>query len=144
MIQIATGVLGAVAATLALGAVHLEVGAGNGLLGPTALASKASVASAAPASSISAIPLQVSREGKGDRMRAPSGAASMTLAFTLSGAPESSVLMRIPTERVSAPPPLPTATGTPATKERKLFACEPSVSVLTSVAKELDPARCVT
>jgi len=134
MFQLASGILGAAAATLAFSTVHLEVSA----KGDQQRQTVASVQSDAAA--------QVMRAGKGDRLTTPSAQGqNLTVSFRLPGA-DSSVMMRVQlpasgqnaTDRNAAPPADRASTG------KRMVACEPSVSVLTSVAKMLQPSRCVT
>ena len=137
MVQITSGILGAVAATLAFGAVHLEVAAGNDLLGPRELVSSQESASDSIASS-------VNRAGKSDRDGAPAATESMTLSFGLPGVPATSIMMRVPVKGVAASSPVNSqARNTPSPNPR-MVACETAVSVLTPVARQLQSARCVT
>jgi hypothetical protein len=83
----------------------------------------------------------VNRAAKTDRApRVTTPAAPMyTISVQLHGVTETSVAVRIPlTQRdhESAPTPLLTTSAA--------VACEPVVSVLTEVAKQLQPGRCVT
>lgn len=136
MIQLASGILGAIAATLTLGAVHLEVAAGNDLFGPRHLVSSQG------SQSISG---SIDRTNKGDRLDIPMAgepAQGITLSFKLPGAADSSVMMRVPASVVARN--LPATPKTSASSGKRMIACEPSVSVLTPVAKQLEPARCVT
>lgn len=132
MFQLASGILGAAAATLAFGTVHLEVSA-KGDQGQQAAIVRAD---AAP---------QIERAGKGDRLPAPSvEGKNLTVSFQLPGA-DSSVMMRVP---LTAGGPAAGHTARPPVERasigKRMVACEPSVSVLTPVAKLLQPSRCVT
>ncbi|MBN8973320.1 MAG: hypothetical protein J0H51_15050 [Rhizobiales bacterium] len=90
----------------------------------------------------------VERAGKSDR--APvvrAGVDSQTFSIQPSGMSGTSVLVRI----VSRKSPDNQATKKPATQlqprsktSRPRAACEPVVSMLTDVAKRLEPGRCVT
>lgn len=88
----------------------------------------------------------VNRTGKGDR-DAVRVAQNDTATITLrpAGLDEGSVVVRIPvlkeTARNSPAPARPAATKSTT---RNAIACEPPVSVLTEVAKLLQPGRCVT
>ena len=132
MFQLASGILGAAAATLAFGTVHLEVSA-KSEQGQQAAMVRTDAAS------------QVERASKGDRLTTPSvQAQNLTVSFRLPGA-DSSVMMRVllpaggsTTDRQTPPPTDRASTG------KRMVACEPSVSVLTPVAKLLQPSRCVT
>jgi hypothetical protein len=132
MFQLASGILGAAAATLAFSTVHLEVPAKGDQRQPSAIVR----ADAGP---------QIERAGKGDRLTTPSVPGSnLTVSFQLPGA-DSSVMMRVPlpaggsaTDHIAPPPVDRASTG------KRMVACEPSVSVLTPVAKLLQPSRCIT
>jgi hypothetical protein len=138
MSNLASGLLGAVAATLALGAVHLEVASGNDLLGPV---QRGDASLSAPAA------LQaVDRAAKGDRGAVTSKSESVTLSFRIPGVADQSVAMRVPAgAAVEALRKTPAgASPTHGAAKRQAIACEPVVSVLTAVAKQLEPGRCVT
>ncbi|SRR5579871_3949379 len=87
----------------------------------------------------------VDRSGKADRLaRAPlPSMASQTIAIHVDRLPETAILVRIPAKQAS--------TGAPAVirfknehKVSSTIACEPVVSVLTEIARQLQPGRCVT
>lgn len=88
----------------------------------------------------------VNRVGKADRAAVAAPAArTQTIAFRPGDLPDTSVLVRIPltkeardSERVPTSLPLKSGQGKP------MVACEPVVSVLTEVARKLQPGRCVT
>ena len=139
MSNMASGVLGAVAATLALGAVHLEVASGNDLLGP---AQRGDAALTAPAATQA-----VDRAAKGDR-GVVTPADGVTLSFRVPGVADQSVMMRVPTGAAvealrKTPAPAGASSGNGAPR-RQAIACEPVVRVLTAVAKQLEPGRCIT
>jgi len=74
------------------------------------------------------------------------GSGSRTVLLRVEGLSNTSVFVRIPveTEKESRNVPALPA-GKPAdAKPRRMVACEPVVSVLTDVAKLLQPGRCVT
>jgi len=88
----------------------------------------------------------VSRAAKTDRAPLVAEAAvapTRTIAIHVDRFPDTSVLVRIPLNHVAH-------TSAPAAQfqlkgERKMaVACEPMVSVLTDIAKRLQPGRCVT
>jgi len=87
----------------------------------------------------------VNRTAKTDRAQGVTAPATpmQTISVQLSGLTATSVVVRIPVtqnERESTPiPPL-----TNSAPKRAVVACEPVVSVLTDVAKQLQPGRCVT
>jgi hypothetical protein len=143
--------LGAIALSLTFGAIQLA--SGRDLGQPESLA-KLSIAQFGPLSIASALapaPVQltpsaaVNRVGKTDRaVRVPVSAdRSQTISLRLNGLPDTSVLIRMPAAREARDngarlPLIKPAVGKP------MVACEPSVSVLTEVAKHLEPGRCVT
>ncbi len=71
-----------------------------------------------------------------------------TVSLPLYGLSDTSVLVRIPVAweaRNGPSTPLVTKSGDRKSGDRKLtVACEPVVSVLTEIAKQLQPGRCVT
>jgi hypothetical protein len=90
----------------------------------------------------------VNRAAKGDRFAANSAAdrSGQTLSFRLHGVSDTSVLVRLAgtaepakTETVSSK-----AAPLDLKPQRASVACEPPVSVLTDVARMLQPGRCVT
>jgi hypothetical protein len=122
------GILGVCAVSLTFGAMQLAFGRDLG-----------GISQARPVSSEAGI----NRTAKADRAvgRAISAAQTQTISLGLDGLSETSVLIRIPVAqalRDGAAAPSFTQPG-----ERKV-ACEPVVSVLTEVAKQLQPGRCVT
>jgi hypothetical protein len=151
MSQLSKGILGAVALTLTFGAIQLASGRDIGQ--PDSLA-KLSIAQFGPLSLASALtpaPAQLSpsaavnRTGKTDRAASVPASAkrSQTVSLRQKGLPDTSVLIRMPVAHearnsVTRPPLIKPAVAKP------MVACEPSVSVLTEVAKHLEPGRCVT
>jgi hypothetical protein len=144
MSYLASGTLGVVAGVLALGAVHLEVSAGNGLLGP-AQRGDATLTSPARAETVA---INVDRSAKGDRELAVSPSGGVTISFKVPGSSDSSVMVRLPSgdaaDAKRKAPALTTSTGRGSSAGARPVACEPVVSVLTAVAKQLAPGRCVT
>lgn len=140
-----SGTLGAMAAVLALGAVHLEVAAGTEGLG-TAMRGDASIVTPARADDSNSFATNVDRSAKGDREAAAVPAGGMTLSFKVPSLPDTSVLMRVPAgEAADALRKAPTiGTGKGSSAGTRPVACEPVVSVLTDVARQLQPGRCVT
>lgn len=128
MSQVSTGILGGLAVILTLGAVQLA--SGRDLAKGNDLASSA-----------------VNRAVKSDRgdVQLPR-AEGRTISVRLEGLPDTSVLIRIPgSYRLEARDGVtkPAIGGAPVQAKRTV-ACEPVVSVLTDVAKQLQPGRCVT
>ncbi|CAN5421611.1 hypothetical protein BH10PSE11_BH10PSE11_29750 [soil metagenome] len=145
MSYLASGTLGVVAGVLALGAVHLEVAAGNGLLGP---AQRGDAATTIPARIDSnAVVINVDRSAKGNRDLAVAPAGGLTISFMVPGVSDSSVMVRMPSGEADALRRAPASTiglGKGSSAGKRPVACEPVVSVLTAVAKQLAPGRCVT
>jgi hypothetical protein len=130
MSQTSRGIFGAIAIALTFGAVQFA--SGRDLAGvqqdPAAVA-----------------PSVVNRTAKADRAVGParSEAPTRTISLQLNGLSDTSVLVRVPVAQASgnqssAPSLLKAGNGKPA------VACEPMVSVLTEIAKQLQPGRCVT
>src|SRR4030095_3508521 len=92
----------------------------------------------------------INRAAKADRAaRLPEGATqTRTVSVRLYGLADTSVVVRIPVAREArnAPSvPVVTRSGDRKSGARKLtVACEPVVSVLTEIAKRLEPGRGVT
>jgi hypothetical protein len=135
MSQLANGIYGAIAVALTLGAAQFALGRDLSA-GPQDAMQDVLGASEAV----------INRAAKADRAVgvAGSGAQTRTISLRLDSLSDTSVLVRIPVVREagtgsSAPSSL---TSTPG---RKLtVACESVVSVLTEVAKQLQPGRCIT
>ena len=137
MSQFSRGIFAAIAVTLTLGAVPLALG--RDLTGASGDVQAATV----PAGIIST---GVNRTAKTNRVDAAARSATptRTISLQVNGLAETSVLVRIPVADAAvrrAPGPILIKSG-----ERKstTVACEPMVSVLTEVAKQLQPGRCVT
>jgi hypothetical protein len=85
----------------------------------------------------------VNRGAKADRLAsgaAPS-AATQTITFHVDRLPETSIVVRIPARNESSAAP---AAVQLKDEHKATIACEPVVSVLTEIAKRLQPGRCVT
>jgi hypothetical protein len=141
---IAKGIVGAMALTMAFGAVAwgrdlVKQGDAGTLL--TADASAAAI----------------NRTAKADRASRPAGMAMQTQTYSLRlhSLADTSVLIRVPV--VAEPAPAVRAPAAIEARSRKtpsllrqpgearaMDACEPSVSVLTEVAKQLQPGRCIS
>ena len=136
MFQVSRGVYGAAAIAVALGAIPLAAGRD--------LADGAQLLLTSAASSVTrdALASGVNREAKADRSARTMGTPSDTISLRLDDLPGTSVLVRLPAKSArdgsSAPSSTKSGTGRPK------VACEPVVSVLTEVAKLLQPGRCVT
>jgi hypothetical protein len=90
----------------------------------------------------------VNRTAKGDRDTTPAKLdAGQTLSFQVHGLTDTSVLLRLagPAPKAQQDKPASTKAIPVDTKPRKAtVACEPPVSMLTEVARSLQPGRCVT
>ena len=127
MSQIQKGIFGALAIGLTLGAVQLAFA--HDLIGGR----QAVAASTAPETG-------VNRAAKADRATVPaSSTQTQTIALRQSEVADTSVLIRVPVPNRPVPPSMKKPRNT-----KTAIACEPPVSVLTEVAKLLQPGRCVT
>ena len=129
MSQISRGVVAAFAISLTLGVAQFALGRdlSEGLQGY----------SAAPAT-------PVNRAAKADRADGVvlSGMKTRTISLQPGSLSETSVLVRIPVAQATRNGP--SAPLWIRSGDRKAVACEPAVSVLTEVAKRLQPGRCIT
>ena len=130
MSQIGNGIFGAVAISLTLGAVQFA--SGHDLTGRRQVNTDAMV------STIN----RAAKADRGARLAAPAG-RTRTISLRLQGLSDTSVLVRIPAAEIarsgaSAPSGVKSGSATAA------VACEPVVSILTEVARQLGPGRCVT
>jgi hypothetical protein len=129
MSQKATGILAALAVSLTLGAVQFA--SGHDLT--VGLATPGDPA--APA---------INRTAKADReaVLPEATGATRTISIHVDKVPDTSVLVRVPmSHQARSTPP---ATLFRANQSKNAVACEPSVSVLTEIAKRLQPGRCIT
>ena len=88
----------------------------------------------------------INRTAKGDRdANIPQAQPARTVLLKVDSLADTSVLVRIPVQKDArnAPPAQPAAKPA-GEKSKRIVACEPPVSVLTEVAKLLQPGRCVT
>jgi hypothetical protein len=135
MSQLSRAVFGTIAVSLSLGAAQLAVG--RDLIGTQH-----------PAGTSEVVNEVVNSAVKADRadtvMR--SGAATRTISLRLDALADTSVLIRMPAAKATdtrargSSAPLLTKSG----DRKATVACEPPVSVLTEVAKRLQPGRCIT
>src|SRR5882724_5994815 len=136
MSQIRKGIFGSLAIALTLGAVQLAFA--HDLIGGR------QATAAAPGT-------DVNRAAKSDRASVPySPGQTQTIALRHDGVTDTSVLVRVPIakeESKAARNETRNGPAAPVTKPASktiAVACEPPVSVLTEVAKLLQPGRCVT
>jgi hypothetical protein len=135
MSKVSSLVLGMVAGATMFGAI--QYASGNDLRGTLTDSNK--VASS-----------DVNRAAKGDRasLITTQNEQSQTLSFRVQGLSDTSILLRMGVAPVAAPTkneavnirPLPMN----AKPQRAAVGCEPPVSVLSEMAKMLQPGRCVT
>ena len=130
MSQLATGILGVIAVSLTCGAVQFALG--RDLSGAIQEPSRDSA-------------VAVNRAAKADRAAGVAGAAqsTQTISLRVAGLSDTSILVRIPVARETRNSPPPRFL-TKSSDRKVTVACEPVVSVLTEVAKQLQPGRCVT
>ncbi len=132
MSQLAKAVLGATALSLMLGAVQFASGRDLGLQDPATRLDQAGPP-----------PVTINRLAKADRAARVAGptVTMQTVSLRLSGLSDMSVLMQVPVSRATNTPS--SFLGKPGSGKATV-ACEPMVSVLTEVAKLLQPGRCIT
>jgi len=131
MSQLAKGIFGAIGIALTFGIVQLA--SGRDLAG-------------IPQGPLGTPEAAINRAAKTNRAVAVAGSAvqTQTISLRLDGLSDTSVLVRVPVakEEVRNGPSVPSVRKS---GDRKMtVACEPVVSVLTEVAKLLQPGRCVT
>jgi hypothetical protein len=137
MSQKAKGIFAVVAVSLTFGAVQLAFGHD--------LTSRIKSFAGASQDNAQTVGLAangaVNRGAKADRLapRPAQSVAMQTIMFHVDRLPETSIVVRIPArnESLAAPTSLQIKDGHKAT-----IACEPMVSVLTEIAKRLQPGRC--
>jgi hypothetical protein len=129
MSYLVKGIFGAAALSLVLGAVQFA--SGHDLVNPLR----------APSGNPET---GVNRVAKADRAGvAPVALPEHTILFQPYGLAATSVVVRIPLAQQARGPARP-RTLFRSGQGKPLVACEPMVSVLTEVAKQLQPGRCVT
>ena len=132
MSKIFSGILGTVAVSLSLGAA--QYASGSDLVG---LARQSTAVAPTPQATIN-------REAKADRADVPPNALqTKTISVSVDGLSDTSILVRVPVARKEArnTSPAPVLAKQPVART---LACEPVVSVLTEVARQLQPGRCIT
>ncbi len=146
MSHISKAVFGAIAVSLTLGAVQFASGHD--------LAERWQAVAEAQTTGIASA---INRSAKADRasMVAGTGEQTQTVSLRPESLSDTTVLVRIPAKssaRSSDKSPETDARNVPAApslfksgdRRKATVACEPMVSVLTEVAKQLQPGRCVT
>jgi hypothetical protein len=134
MSQTSRLIFGGAAIALTLGAIPLA--AGHDLSG--GVFNRAQVPAASPAAG-------VNRAAKADRAGSlvRSDVPMQTISLKLNGLTDTSVLVRLPVAQAVRPSSF-VPSWTKSGNDKRAVACEPVVSVLTEVAKQLEPGRCVT
>jgi hypothetical protein len=136
------GLLGAVALTLgALGAAQFAFG--QDFAGTL----QASISASNDDANRAASHYDVNRVGKTDRAprQTNSPSSTQTISVELSGLTDTSVVVRLPLPQARRSlAPMTTPFLTTSSPKRLAVGCEPIVSVLTEIAKQLQPGRCVT
>ena len=132
MSQISNGILAALAVSATLGAAQLA--SGHDLMG------RLQVAAATPEEG-------VNRAAKANRgVGKVAAGQERTIALRFKELADTSVLVRVPVAKEEARnrPVAPVVPSLKSRKSKNAVACEPPVSVLTEVAKLLEPGHCVT
>ncbi len=90
-------------------------------------------------------PTAINRAAKADRAAGVAGspARTRTIALRLEGFSDTSFLVRVPVAN-AADNALSVPSAIKPGNRKMMVACEPVVSVLTEVAKRLQPGRCMT
>jgi hypothetical protein len=141
MSQLSRGILAALAISLTCGAVQFASGR-DLTRGPQSSVNT-------PETATNTTNITINRTAKADRLAPVAGSAvsSQTISLRLDALADTSILVRMPAakEARNGSAPSPTAPALTKSGYRKMaVACEPVVSVLTEVAKLLQPGRCVT
>jgi hypothetical protein len=132
--QIATGIFGAAAVSVALGAVTFASGSDLVAAGQDTIQTGSGA---------------INRSAKSDRADGvrTARARSQTISVRPEGLSETSILIRVPAklrEEARNRSPLSGQAKESIDPRKPRVACEAVVSVLTEVAKQLQPGRCVT
>jgi hypothetical protein len=88
----------------------------------------------------------VNRAGKADRaaISSESITPTKTVSIHVDRLPATSILVRIPAKHEASGSAAPVAVQLKSGSAKPDAACEPVVSVLTEIAKRLQPGRCIT
>lgn len=132
------GFFALVAASLAFGAVHLEIASGSNLKMPTR-GDASLFGSRGVGTARSLVAEDVNRAAKSDRLAAAvAGTSGPTIVFNVAGLKNTSIATFLPLPRTSSQ-------GTPTPKAlSSTTACEPPVSALAEAARVIESGRCVT
>ena len=143
MSRLATGIYGVIALSLTLGAAQLA--SGRDLSEASQDGLQQDRLQKAFQEPLTSGPTAVNRAAKADRVAAVAGspAQTRTIALRLEGFADTSFLVRVAVANGAGDASSPPALIRPS-RGRMMLACEPVVSVLTEVAKRLQPGRCMT
>jgi hypothetical protein len=132
------GFFALIAASLAFGAVHLEIASGRDLKMPTR-GDASLFGSRGVGAGQSRVADEVNRAAKSDRLAAAiAGTSGPTIVFNVPGLKNTSIA-------TFAPLPQTSSQGTPTLKSlSSTTACEPPVSALAEAARVMERGRCVT
>ena len=138
MSRLIAGISGVLALSLISGAAEFALGRD---LPPAAEYHAPMSSSMSSSSPVEGAP-SINRGSKADRAAGPAGSPALmrTISLQLRAFSDTTFLVRIP---VAAGTPPATRAPARSTIRRSMVACEPVVSVLTEVAKQLEPGRCV-
>jgi len=145
MSQLIAGISGALALSLISGAAEFALGRNLDrdlsavADSRTPITQSLSLSSGSPTEDISS----VNRGSKADRAAGPAGSPALTrtVSLQLDGVSDTTFLVRFP---VAASTPAAARSPAKPAIRRSMAACEPVVSLLTEVAKQLQPGSCVT
>jgi len=137
MSRLTTGILGAIALSLTFGVAQYALGRDL---------SEATQDHALPESTSLSVSAAdgINRAAKSDRIASAVGSQTQTrtISLRLVGFSDTSFLVRVPVANGASNPSSPGVTK--SGDRRPMVACEPVVSLLTEVARQLQPGRCVT
>jgi len=141
MSHITSGILGGAAMALLMGAMQFASGSD---LRATVVPTNATEASQVNSEA-------VNRGAKSDRSQVAAALdGGKTVSFRVHSLPDTSLLLRVTPTPVKVEKIVPASETAVAqrsfktTAQKSAVACEPPVSVLTEIAKLLEPGRCVT
>jgi hypothetical protein len=139
MSRLITGISGVLALSLISGAAVFASGRDPSPVAGTRTTNAQPLSSSSRAGGASS----VNRGAKADRAGGPAGSPALTrtVSLQLNGFSDTTFLVRVPV--AAGVRPVGPSPAKPAIR-KPMVACEPVVSVLTEVARQLEPGRCVT
>ena len=143
MSPLSKGIFGTIAVSLTLGTLGaVQLAAGRDLAGTQVSAASSEAINTSEAAN---------RAAKADRADGAVGstAVTRTISLRLDALANTSILIRLPVAKEAGKEarnnaPAPSVVKPQARNRKATVACEPPVSVLTEVAKRLEPGRCIT